>query len=648
MKVQLRPGRWQAVRQRVLRWSGVPAVEAGLRCFGAAAVGFVLAGFRLNGQWMPLAVAMTAALGLGVGTFGAYAGGCLGYILFFGLDTALEPMAAGLLVVACLCILGEQEIKRYSWFAPGCAAAFIGLVGFLFLLASRFRPSELWWYGLRIAVTGPAVGCFRRWNSGRPRLILLACLCGGLCSWQLWALPVGLAVGCGLAAAGGDLYTAALCGLVLELTWNGGPVTPVLVLASLGAAKGRLLRPVSWLVLAAAGVLLTGASAVLLTAAVLGSGLSLAVPKSIFERTAVSGKDQRLALIAGLFQQLHSCLTLARADQPDPETNAVFDQAAERICRSCGRWKTCWEDQLEETCQALDRAAPAMMTRGKALPTDLPPAFADRCRHLDGFLTAVNQELDDLQCRRQYRSRLRESRTVLAQQYHVLSRALTRRKEPEGEENAFRFRAEVGFRSRSRRRGEESGDRGISFRVENRFILILGDGMGTGSGAHGEAVAAIQVLRTLLQAGVRPREALQLLNGIYLLRDDGGFAAIDLVEISLRTGEGCLYKWGSAPSYLKRLSDVEELGTTAPPPGLGVGETHEPEQIAVSMKHGEVLILVSDGAYGAAAEHRIRQSAGETPKDLAAAIVAQAEREDDSTTAVVRLRPCLSGAYNTR
>ena len=36
--------------------------------------------------------------------------------------------------------------------------------------------------------------------------------------------------------------------------------------------------------------------------------------------------------------------------------------------------------------EALNRAAPAMMTRGKALREDLPPAFAENCRHLEGLL----------------------------------------------------------------------------------------------------------------------------------------------------------------------------------------------------------------------------------------------------------------------
>ena len=69
-----------------------------------------------------------------------------------------------------------------------------------------------------------------------------------------------------------------------------------------------------------------------------------------------------------------------------------------------------------------------MMTRGKALREDLPPAFVEQCRHLEGFLTAINRELEDLSCRRQCRRRLRESRMVMARQYGILADALAQRR----------------------------------------------------------------------------------------------------------------------------------------------------------------------------------------------------------------------------
>ena len=220
----------------------------------------------------------------------------------------------------------------------------------------------------------------------------------------------------------------------------------------------------------------------------------------------------------------------------------------------------------------------------------------------------------------------------------MLSQALGR--EPVEGDPVCRFRAEIGFRSQGRREESVSGDRGATFRIGKFFYLLLCDGMGTGQAAAAEAGAAIHILRTLLQAGTEPLEAMELLNGIYVLRDDGGFATIDLLQADLMTGEGVLLKWGAAPSYLKRKSGVEKLGAASMPPGLGVGEECRAQVTRLSLARGEQLVLVSDGAGGEEAERFLRQSSGLTAKELASGVIScsQNSADDDRTAAVVILR----------
>lgn len=653
MKVQIQAPVRRELRQRLLRWSGHPWVEGALRCLGAMAVSFFLAGAELGGGFLPLSISMAAVLGLGLPSFGAYIGGCIGYAVFFGLDTAVEPMAIGLLVEACLCIFGDQLQEENRWFAPGCAMLFTATVGFLFLLQTRFQARFLWRYAVRIGAAGLGALCFRSAMEPagqKARIALLALLCSGLCAVRPFGFPLGLTAGFALAAAAlptsAALLTAALCGMLLELSWGGG-CTAVMILAAIGSGwiSHHLLRLAAWLAVLAAGVLLLDTPLLLLAAAVPGALLAPLLPTGLLlgqPARKLATADPRLALASHLLGQVGSCLSVTRQDRPDPETNAVFDQAAERVCRLCSRWETCWEAEIQQTCDALNRAAPAMMTRGKAVREDLPPAFVERCRHLEGFLTAINRELEDLSCRRQYRRRLRESRLVLSQQFRILSDALAQRRQETP--SSLRFQPELGFRSQGRRAQTLSGDRGVSFRVGQWFYLLLCDGMGTGQAASAEAGAAIEVLRALLQSGVEPEDALKLLNGIYILRDDGGFATVDLLQADLTTGDARLYKWGGAPSYLKRRSHVEKIGTASPPPGLGAGEEHRPEEAKLSLARGELLILVTDGAGGEAAERFIRQYGGYSPKELASGVVncSSTQGEDDRTAAVLALRPRLS------
>lgn len=650
MKVNLQPPVWPVVRQRINRWTGRPGVETGLRFLAAMGAGFVLAGVSVAGTWMPLAISLAAALGLGLPAFGAYGGSCLGYLLFWDATIALEPMAAGLLVVSCHCVFGDLPQQQQRWYVPMSAMVFPALVGFLFLLEQRFAVRVVWRAVLRVAVGGGGAVCF--WLALHRdhrfcRLILLACLCGGACALDPVGLPLGAVAACALTAAALEtpmaLPMAVLCGLALDLSWQSGCATAVLTLGALvGQHRNRLLRLGIWLCAVLAGVVLTGTSSLLLASAMLGAALSLPVSGGDLFGTlpAVrSREDQRRQTAAGLLDQLCHCLEPDRIPRADPETAAVFDQAAERVCRMCSLWDDCWNQNVRETVEALDRASPAMMTRGKALREDFPALFSNRCRHLEGFITAVNRELDDLSCRRQCRSRIRESRRVLVRQYGVLAQALAR--DLPDREVPCRFQPEVGYRSRGRREDAVSGDRGATFRLGSFYYLILCDGMGTGPGAAAEAGAAISILRTLLQSGAEPEEAMDLLNGIYILRDDGCFATVDLLQADLVTGDAALFKWGAAPSYVKRRSEVEKIGTAAPPPGLGVGEAHQPEVTRLSLARGEMLVLTSDGAGGEAAERFLRQYGGLSPKELASGIVSccQNPGEDDRTAAVVTLRP---------
>ena len=146
--------------------------------------------------------------------------------------------------------------------------------------------------------------------------------------------------------------------------------------------------------------------------------------------------------------------------------------------------------------------------------------------------------------------------------------------------------------------------------------------------------------------GFQPEDALQLLNGIYLLRDDGAFSTVDLLQADLSTGEVTLWKWGSEPSYLRTAEGMQKIGTAQPPPGLeGTGKA---ERFQLSLGAGEFLVLLSDGAAGPETEELIRSYGGRSPKELAASIVGQGgEEEDDRTAAVLKLQPAVSQRQNT-
>ena len=142
--------------------------------------------------------------------------------------------------------------------------------------------------------------------------------------------------------------------------------------------------------------------------------------------------------------------------------------------------------------------------------------------------------------------------------------------------------------------------------------------------------------------------ALGLLNGFYVLRKQTAFATLDLLRMDLRSGAATLYKWGAAPSYLLREGAIEEIGTAAPPPGL-TAQSRAPGQYELSLREGETLVMVSDGAYGEETARCLTAFTQGSVRDLAACLIAQdqADAEDDRTAVVVRLQEIQNAECKT-
>ena len=195
--------------------------------------------------------------------------------------------------------------------------------------------------------------------------------------------------------------------------------------------------------------------------------------------------------------------------------------------------------------------------------------------------------------------------------------------------------------ARSRCKEEANGDRCFAFPgTDCRYFVVLCDGMGTGLGAAQEGQQAGNLLKRMLLAGFPAEHALEMLNNLLILQGKSGTVSVDLAEISLETGIVCLYKWGAAPSWILHRRGTEKAGTATFPPGLTV----ESAQMAVkklSLRRGEVLILVSDGVDG----QKLGTLSGESPDapltSLAVRILEQCSTagEDDATVVLVRLRP---------
>lgn len=629
-----------------------------LQCLGAFAAGMLLSGARLLGVHLPAAVCLTAALGATLPGVFSYLGAAAGCLLLWETETVLLTLAAGFLALAVAWALQDLPFAQKSWFAPMTALLPGLVVGLMLLLTVPLTAKTIVAFVLQTISLPLGVLAVRQILSrptGTPICAALFALVSGSGGLLLpGKLPLGGILACGavfsLTGTTLALPAAALAGLALDWSWQGNTsCVAVLTAASLAAAyipaKKRWIHLTAYLLTAGLVLILSGGGGgELFFAAVLGAGISLLLPPIPVEEPALNPADAaklHLRAAANALEEVYRQLE----DMPQPDGNLeiadIYDKATSRICATCAGYNVCWKQDGAKTCQIFLAAAPTIFSRKSAKIEDFPPEFQTGCRHFPKLLQAITTTLEQDADRRQRQSQRRELRAVLGNQYRILSDFLRLNVLPLRGEKEPNFLPDAAVSIQSKRSGTVCGDRCSSFRVGERQFLLLCDGMGTGTEAAVSSRRAMTLLTGLLRAGMEPDSALETLGALAILREDGGSSTVDLAWVSLRTGEGVLYKWGGGPSYLKTAENTVKLGTATLPPGLGVGGTHQAQQIRLSLGRGEVLVLTSDGVDGEDAQRLISAANGLKAEDLAAGIVRSGanEGEDDRSAAVLTLHP---------
>lgn len=205
--------------------------------------------------------------------------------------------------------------------------------------------------------------------------------------------------------------------------------------------------------------------------------------------------------------------------------------------------------------------------------------------------------------------------------------------------------AVAGVAARKKDGQTVSGDTGAWFKLDDGSLyVLLCDGMGSGPEASEDSTLAVRLLEQFLRAGVAPETALRTLNSALALRGEerAGFTTIDLLRVDLFTGEAAVYKYGAAPTYVRKGETVSRITGSALPAGLSAGEGGAPDVIALKLEAGDLVLLVSDGVTGGGDDIWLRQAMGafrgDSPKDLACALIDAGDERDvgvDDRTALV-------------
>lgn len=608
------------LEHRLARVPGVSGLRAAAGCAAYFGGGMLLSAARIWGQMQPIAIGLTLG-SAGWRCICAALGCAVGYRLFWGEEGVLGCLWA---LSAAIPALISRDRRRMGIYAA-CLTAGGGLA---MQLLGRGCSPELFVLRACIAfvcgTVSTAEGNLPRWAAVGAGVLALA----GLRPWLGWSAA-------SLAAVAFPIPAAVLAALGSDLGAPGS--IPMTAVAGLSFFL-RIPAQKKWLRVLAPGaacgavmVLCRVWNPAMLPALLLGGAAALLIPQrnAVIRRGSIGAVQVHLeqtARVLGLFQrQLLACVS------PEPDIPALTRQLRDTACGSC---------TLRETCPEQHRLEDAIITCDAPFPCRRPGQITPELHHIRETLHRIRA---DRAARDGYRMALVQQYGFLADTLQALADRLT-----EKERCVPRFRILVSARSRGREIAD--GDRVSAFPgTACKYYVLLCDGMGTGLGAAEQSREAVALMRRMLCAGMPPETVLGSINSQLTLTNRGGAVTIDLAEIRLDSGRVWLYKWGAAPSWILRRQKIIPLGSSGPPPGLGINTGRENVSHA-ALDRDEMLLLLSDGIRTDHPSDWLLATSD--PAILAAHILTtSASCCDDATVAVIRLVPaagppassCLAG-----
>lgn len=177
----------------------------------------------------------------------------------------------------------------------------------------------------------------------------------------------------------------------------------------------------------------------------------------------------------------------------------------------------------------------------------------------------------------------------------------------------------------------------VGFISDNRYMLCISDGMGSGKSAHDESNACIKLLSGFFKAGFDDSVVFATVNKLLMLKSDTEiFTTVDLCMVDTVRSRAVFTKIGAVPSVL-----IKEEGERAVIKGdslpLGILEEVNEKSFEIDIEDGDILVMFTDGVYDALTgkdadiENVIGDIAGSNKdiRDITSAIIEKCKEETD-------------------
>lgn len=450
-----------ALWTRITHTDTAKRVTRGIRQF---LLGLVLSQGMFFGSYAPLGIAFTGACT----TKGIYAllGSVLGYIFGHGGMLGLSCAVASILTFICAYIF-KEHIKK-AWFMPLSCSFMTLICTFILLPAPPFLSiAQIFQFITVCVITGGLCWCYikafsypKRLGDFKKPVGLLAIIASVLISLgeftlfgtispsRVLAYILTLSAAYLVSSTSGATF-GVIFGVTMDITSGSGAFfTCVYSLSALLAGAFRSMGKLPFLfsaAITASAACLLGIDNPLFTSGVYECCLSAFIfwfiPDALFQYVKEAlipspentlDKLLRMKHSAGkyaseasdafyeMYLAMMSGAQTGRATA-DEDVHAIFDCAADSVCRTCRICNQCWQKEYVSTLSALNDVSVPMLKRGRAEASDFPKHFSERCIHFPELLNSINRALFSIRERQQYRKRCEENCTLIAQQYAGLT-----------------------------------------------------------------------------------------------------------------------------------------------------------------------------------------------------------------------------------
>lgn len=207
--------------------------------------------------------------------------------------------------------------------------------------------------------------------------------------------------------------------------------------------------------------------------------------------------------------------------------------------------------------------------------------------------------------------------------------------------------AAFGIAKRTKDGETHSGDtHSITKISESKFLIALGDGMGSGEKAMNTSAISTALIETFYRSGLPSKIILSIVNKLLAFDREDNFTAMDIGVVDLYDGSADFIKVGSPYSFVITKDSVKIIEGNSLP--LGILDEIKPTVLSTALSPGDMIVLISDGvadAFGSASDviEFLSTQRALNPKTLADDIISKAvlvsggKSADDMTAFCVRL-----------